>query len=99
MPLVLERVRLGELQLQGQDTNGRHKNSEARIQKSEENHGIRSSGFCRLDHRLRCYFLGSVSLDHVSRLHVAEVPNCDTALESVLYFAGVVFETLERLDF
>src|SRR5678815_2762195 len=49
----------------------------------------------RLDERFGSYFFGDEGFDHVANFDVSVVGDRDTALHTVAYFAGVVFEALE----
>src|SRR5579864_2210405 len=50
------------------------------------------------DSHFRRDALGNKGLNHVALLYVIEVLEVDTAFHAIAYFAGIVFEALERTD-
>ena len=95
LPLALERARLREVELDGEDPDvaGRPRLGRATSRRSAAGGGRRSLGEIGALDLARL-----VRLEHVAFLHVVEAVEEDAALEALAHLARVVLEALELRD-
>src|SRR5271168_4530978 len=91
LPLVLQRLRVGNVQLEGEETN-RHAwlpGTARRLSFASRPNGLPGS--------FRGAHLGDAeTFEKIADLDVVEVAHADAAFETGAHFAGVIFEALQR---
>ena len=86
LPLVLERMRVGNVNFQGQETDRHLRTSPTSVSRE---HAARVRRVASRQNQL----LHREALEHVADLHVVEIRDAHAALEASAHFAGIFLES------